>query len=319
MTEPEARRWPALHLAGLEVFPGRRRDAALPVARLPSQGWLELPVALLHGARPGPRVWVSAAVHGDELNGVEVVRQLLSRLDPGQMAGTLIAVPVVNVFGLYGKTRYTPDRRDLNRMFPGSEQGSIASRLASMFMREVVAGSDLGVDLHTGSDHRTNVPQLRYDFRDERLAAPADAFGAELTIHKVAKRGTLRGAAAELGVPVLLWEAGEPQRYESAAIEAGVLGLRRLLAHLGMVEVEDPPGPSTIRLKSTHWVRAPRGGLFRAEVEPGQRVQRGAILGRIGNPLEEPQVVRASRDAYVIGLALGPVLFQGDLVAHLAW
>ncbi len=309
-----------LTVAGFEVPPGQRRDAAIPVARLPSQGWLELPVALVHGARPGPRIWLSAAVHGDELNGIEVVRQTLASLDPSSMAGTVIGVPVVNVFGLYSKSRYTPDRRDLNRMFPGSSRGTIAARLAHLFLKEIVTGCELGVDLHTGSDHRTNVPQLRYDFRDERMRGPATAWGAGLTVHKVPKKGTLRGAAAELGVPVLLWEAGEPLRYEAAAIESGVAGLRRMLAHLGMIDDGPPPAPPTTRLEQTRWIRAPRGGLFRSEVVAGQRVTKGEILGRIGDPLEVPgQPVRSPRDGVVIGLALGPVVFQGDLLAHLGW
>jgi len=316
-----AKAWNDLVIAGTTVEPGQQVETAIRVARLPGQGWLEVPLAVTHGVRPGPRVFVSAAIHGDELNGVETVRQVTHCLDAGRMSGSLVAVPVVNVFGLYAKSRYTPDRKDLNRMFPGSARGTIASRLAHLFMNEVVKGSTLGIDLHTGSDHRTNASQVRYDFRETRLDAVAEAFGAPLIIHKQAKPGTLRGAATKVDVPVLLWEAGEPMRFESRMVESGVEGVLRVMAHLEMIEERfEWPDPTPRRFEHTSWVRARRGGLFRSAVEAGQPVEKGDVIGHVGDALDAAgQPVKAPRGGVVIGAALSPVVFQGDPLAHLAW
>lgn len=236
-----------MQVGGEAVPPGRRRELELPVARLPTDTWLSIPVVVLNGRAPGPTVWLSGAVHGDEINGVEIVRRLARTLDPRRLAGTVIAVPVVNVFGFVNESRSFPDRRDLNRSFPGSTRGSLAARLAHLFMQEVVSRSDDGIDFHTATDHRTNLPQLRCDLDDPETRRCAVAFGAPMTLHSRLRDGSLREAATSRGIPVLLYEGGEPVRFNEWAIRAGVDGALRVLQELGMWDARARHGPSTLR------------------------------------------------------------------------
>ena len=203
-----------VELGGVTVQPGRRASIELPVARLPTRSWVSLPVVVLCGSRPGPTVWVSAAVHGDELLGVEIIRQVMRGIDPRRLSGTILAVPVVNVPGFLAQSRYTPDRRDLNRSFPGSPRGSLASRLAHLFMTEIVARCDAGLDLHTGSNHRENLPQIRCNTDDPTTLAMAEAFAPPVIVHSKLRAGSLRDACAKRGLPVLLLEAGEALRVQ---------------------------------------------------------------------------------------------------------
>jgi hypothetical protein len=309
-----------LRVGDLTAAPGSCVRDALPIARLPTQGWLELPVAILNGAFPGPRVWLSAAVHGDELNGAEIIREIVESTDPTRMAGAVIAVPVVNVFGFAGRSRYTPDRRDLNRSFPGSSRGSLAGRIAELFMREVVMQCDLGIDLHTAAEGRTNLPQVRCDFDDKRLRALGRAFGAPVLLHALPARGTLRRAAQAKGVHVLLYEAGEALRFGRRAIRIGVDGVRRVMQTLGMYEWDVPaPTEAPVELADSRWVRAPRSGLFRSEIRIGDRVRSGQRLGTIGDTLgEASEPVVAPAAGMVVGGTVVPIVHQGDALVHLA-
>ncbi len=174
------------------VEPGQCQRLELPIARLPTHTMLSLPITIVNGVQPGPRLWLSAAIHGDEINGVEMIRQVLAQVDPGQLKGTLIAVPIVNVFGFIEQSRYLPDRRDLNRSFPGSSRGSLASRLAHLFMQEVVSRCTHGIDLHTASQHRTNWPQIRANLQDRETHRCAQAFGTPVIIHAATRDGGAR-------------------------------------------------------------------------------------------------------------------------------
>ena len=233
-------------IGGVRVRAGTVRALELPITRLVTGADVTLPVRVVHGREDGPCIWVNAAIHGDEVVGVEVVRQVMAGLDPKTFRGTLVAVPIVNVLGFMTGDRYLPDRRDLNRSFPGSARGSLASRIAHLMMTEVVAKCEVGIDLHTGSDRRTNLPQVRADLDDPRTRELAAAFGAPVMLHARVRDGSLRHAARESGATVLLYEGGENWRFDEWAIAAGTDGVRRVLGRLGMVDLpdEEPPGPS---------------------------------------------------------------------------
>ncbi len=303
----------------MTVERGERKRLKLPVSRLPTETWLELPVEIVHGAKPGPRMWLSATVHGDELNGVEIIRRVLQKLRPDELAGTIIAVPIVNVFGFINQSRYLPDRRDLNRSFPGSARGSMASRLAHLFMSTVVSQCSYGIDLHTGSNHRTNLPQIRADLSDPETLRIARAFRAPVIVDTHTRDGSLREAASKKGICTLLYEGGEPLRFDQEVITVGVEGILRVMAKLKMRTLDGvrKRRPSLL-LEQTNWVRARRGGVLRLEVELGQIVKHRQRLGVIADSFGEDSVqVRASAAGMVIGLVNNPLVNQGDAVVHI--
>lgn len=309
-----------LEIAGAVVPPGSRRRLDLAVARLPSQTELSLPITVVHGHEPGLRLWLSATIHGDEANGIEIIRQVLARLDPTRLRGTVIAAPIVNIFGFLNQSRYLPDRRDLNRSFPGSPRGSLAARLAHLFMTEIVSHCTHGIDLHTGSHHRKNIAQVRANLRHPVTRRLAKAFSAPVTVHAATRDGSLREAAAQRGIPVLLFEGGEAQRFDAAPIQAGVRGVLRVMDHLGMGGIgRRPPRPAqpSIELESSRWVRARRGGILRLKTRLGEMVEPKQELGVIADSFGEcPVRVRAPFAGLVIGLNLHPLVHQGDAVAH---
>jgi hypothetical protein len=307
-------------IGAVTVAAGSRRALEIPVARLPTDTYLSLPVQVVNGLRPGPTVWLSGAIHGDELNGVEIIRQVLRGLRPRELRGTVIAVPIVNVFGFVSESRYLPDRRDLNRSFPGSPRGSLAAQLAHLFVTEVVRRCDYGIDFHTGSDHRTNLPQLRVDLSDAEVKRMAEAFAAPVTVHAQYRDGSLRSLCSSLGIPLLVYEGGESHRFNDNAIKAGVDGTLRVLAELGMRSSDDlPPPRPTVVVYHSRWERARRGGIARIDVYPGQEVQRGEVLGVLGDALgQQAYAVRASRAGIVLGYTRNPLVNRGDALVHLA-
>ncbi len=306
--------------AGQSVPPATRSQVEVPVGRLPSGTEMPLRVEVLHGARPGPTIFLSGAIHGDEIVGVEIIRQLLERVDERAMSGTLIALPVVNVFGFVAESRYLPDRRDLNRSFPGSARGPLAGRLARIFIDEVVSKSDFGIDFHAGSDDRINLPQIRGNLDDPETRRLAYAFSPPLVVHSKTISGSLREAARKLGKRVLLFEGGEPRRFSPRAVEAGVDGALRTLAALEMTTINDPkPTTPPAESRSTRWVRAPHGGIFRLGVKLGSRVTKGDVLGIISGPMgREAHDVRARISGMIMGHAVNPLVHQGDGLVHIA-
>ena len=311
---------PSFEIGPIRVRPGQAKAVSLPITRLVTGADVDLPVRVVHGREDGPTVWVDAAIHGDEAVGVEVVRQVLAELDPKALRGTLIAVPIVNVLGFMTGDRYLPDRRDLNRSFPGSARGSLASRIAHLMMTEVVAKCDVGIDLHTGSDRRTNLPQIRADLEDSRTRELAEAFAAPVMLHARIRDGSLRAAAREAGATVLLYEAGEAWRMDDWAIAAGVRGVRRVLATLGMTDPvdEEPPAPSLASFRSS-WVRARGTGMLHLEVALGEHVTEGQRLGGLFDSFgKRVRLVQAERSGVVIGRTEAPVVNSGDAVVHVA-
>ena len=282
---------------------------------------ITLTARVIHGLRDGPRLFVSAAVHGDELNGVEIIRRLLNLPRLSRLRGTLVAVPVVNVYGFIGNTRYLPDRRDLNRSFPGTSGGSLASQLAHVFMREVVARCTHGIDLHTGAIHRTNFPQIRGDLSNDEVKRLARAFSAPLVLNAALRDGSLRKAAMEQGVPTLVYEAGEALRFDEAAINVGVRGIVRVMQELGMFGKAKPKPLKAhpVSAASSYWVRSPVGGVSRAYLADGARINEGDQLGTIADPFGEKETAVTAGDAGIlIGRNNLPVVNQGDGLFHIA-
>lgn len=311
---------PTLTISNTLIPAGRKQRLEIPIARLPTQTMLSLPVTVITGIRPGPRLWLSAAIHGDEINGVEIIRRVLAQISPSQLSGTLIAVPIVNVFGFIEQSRYLPDRRDLNRSFPGSPRGSLAARLAHLFMREVVSQCTHGIDLHTASHHRINLPQIRANLTDAETRRCAQAFGAPIMIQSATRDGSLRQAAARRGIPILLYEGGEALRFDREAIAMGVSGILRVMVSLDMYAgaVEAAMIPS-VEVRSTRWIRASHSGILHMGADLGDRVGKKQRLGSISDAFGDKTFeVVAPCDGVVIGCTRNPLVNQGDAIVHVA-
>jgi len=267
---------------------------------------------VVNGVREGPTLCLTAALHGDELNGIEIVRRVLYELDPQQLGGTVIGVPIVNLHGFRRNSRYLPDRRDLNRFFPGAAHGSSASRIAHSFFEQVVRRCDALVDIHTGSFQRTNLPQLRADMKVPAVAGLTSGFTATSVLHSEGEPGTLRRAAVEAGIPAVTLETGEPGRLQENKIAHGTQGIAGLLDHLGMVASASARGaPEPVYYEST-WVRADRGGLLFGAVSLGQRVRTGELLGTVTDPITNVRSeLRAPQDGRVLGMAQNQVVMPG--------
>jgi predicted deacylase len=300
---------------------GTRATVDLPVSILPDHTPVTLSAHVVHGQRDGPVMFVSAAVHGDEVIGVEIVRRLLRTPNLDRLAGTLIAVPIVNTFGFLNHSRYLPDRRDLNRSFPGSARGSLAARLANMFLTEIVGRCDFGIDLHSAAIQRTNLPQIRISPGDADLAAMADAFGAPVILTSKLRDGSLRMAARDCGVPVLLYEAGEGLRFDEMAARAGVYGILRVMRAKGMIAAKGiaRPKAAPVRCQSSSWLRAPAGGLLRAYRQAGDVVAPGEVLGVVADPFGEIEIeVVTDAGGIIIGRTKLPIVNEGDALFHIA-
>ena len=311
----------AFDIAGISVKAGTRRELGLPITRLVTGAEVTLPIVVIHGRQAGPTAWVDAAIHGDEVCGVEIVRRVLADLNPRQIRGTFIAVPIVNVHGFMTRDRYLPDRRDLNRAFPGSPRGSLASQIAHLMMTEVVARCEVGIDLHTGTDHRANLPHIRADLDDPETRKLAEVFGTPVMVHAQLRDGSLRRAASDVGARVLVMEGGEAWRWDSMSIATGVSGVRRVLAHIGMIDPDltMTGGLEPLESRKTSWARARRSGILQVYVPLGAQVTTGDLLGEIfdlfGNRIGG---VRAPLSGVLIGRSESPLVNRGDAVAHVA-
>lgn len=302
------------------VSPGTRANVDLPVADLYTSTSLHMPVQVICGRKAGPVLFVSAAIHGDELNGVEIIRRLLKRKTLQSIRGTLLAVPIVNVHGFLDQSRYLPDRRDLNRSFPGSPKGSIAARLANLFIKQIVSKADYGVDLHTGAINRSNLPQIRANLDDPETLDLAKTFGVPVIINSDIRDGSLRACASDRGMPVLIYEAGEALRFDEVSIRAGLRGILNVMRHIGMLpKRKDAKQVTPVIAKSTSWVRAPDSGIVSAKIKLGKSVRKGQRLALISDTLgDKEEYVIAPFDGIVIGQDNLPLAHEGDALFHLA-
>ena len=312
----------AFRICGNTIEPGTRSTLELPFGRLYTHSPVTMPVHVICGKQYGPRLFISAAIHGDEINGVEIIRRLLNSKSLHRLRGTLIAVPIVNVHGLINHSRYLPDRRDLNRSFPGSETGSLAARLAHLFMQEIVSQSTHGIDLHTGAIHRENLPQIRANLEDEETRRLANAFNVPVIISSNLRDGSLREAANEQGIPMLLYEAGEALRFDEVSIKAGVRGILNVMRALDMLSPLRSRRSAQrlpIVAKSSSWVRASDSGILRSHVKLGDRVDKEMCLGVVANPFGESQSeVLSPASGIIIGKTNLPLVNEGDALYHIA-
>lgn len=311
-----------LVIAGEEIRPGQSRIVDVPLPDLYMHTALSMPVEVIRGRRPGPVLFVSAAVHGDEINGVEIIRRIVKSKSLRSLRGTLLAVPVVNVYGFLNQSRYLPDRRDLNRCFPGSNEGSLAARLANLFMSEVVRHCTHGIDLHTAAIHRDNLPQIRADLSNSEVEAMAMAFEAPVVVNSGLIAGSLRHAAQEKDVPIVVYEAGEALRFNELAIRAGVKGVLAVMRRIGMLTSRRKRRVNeSFVARSSSWVRAPQSGIFRMLVPMGTSVSKGDLLGMVAAPYgrgdSETEVV-ASSSGIIIGRSNLPLVNEGEALFHIA-
>ncbi|MDE2446235.1 MAG: succinylglutamate desuccinylase/aspartoacylase family protein [Alphaproteobacteria bacterium] len=309
------------HIGGQQVEAGSRKTVELEVSLLANSTRMNLPVHVVHGARPGPTMFASGVIHGDEIQGVEIIRRILAALKVEHMAGTLLAVPIVNSFGFLNHSRYMPDRRDLNREFPGSERGSLASLLAELFFTDVVKRAQFGIDFHTAALHRSNLPQIRIAPEDKDLAALAEAFSPPVILTSKLRDGSLRQCAKAEGIKVLLYEGGEALRFDEAAIDVAVKGTLRMMQAIGMID-DAPKAPghhAPVQSSSSTWLRAPDGGILHSVRRAGDRVGKGEPVGVISDPLGAVQVpVLAEDDGIIIGRTNLPIVNRGDALFHVA-
>nr|WP_246261471.1 succinylglutamate desuccinylase/aspartoacylase family protein [Alteromonas ponticola] len=309
-------------IGGVSVAPGESAKIQLDMPPLYTATHMSIPVYVKRGKRPGPTLFVSAAIHGDELNGIEIVSRLISSKSIEKLRGTLIAVPIVNVYGVLAQSRYLPDRRDLNRSFPGSKKGSLASRLAHLFFNEIISKCDYGIDLHTGAIHRSNLPQIRANLDDLEVLEMAKAFGIPVLLNADIRDGSLRQAASDAGVKILLYEAGQALRYDEFSIRAGVRGVINTMRHLGMLNKSRSKGHDIRRFiaRESGWVRASESGFVNHLAQLGDHVYKGDILATIADPFgDHRDNIVCPAEGVVIGKQNIPLTQEGEAIYHIAY
>lgn len=311
----------ALSINGTPVAPGSAVTVELPLPNLYTHTPMRLPVRVIRGRTDGPCLLVNAALHGDEINGVEIIRRLLAMPLLRRLRGTVVAVPVVNVLGFLSHSRYLPDRRDLNRSFPGSDQGSLAARLASLFLTELFSKATHGIDLHTGAIHRANLPQIRANLAVPAVQAMAEAFGAPVILDSdKLVDGSLRKVAFERGIPYIVYEAGEALRFDELSIRAGVRGVVAVMRQLGMLPtVRSGRRLPAVIARQSSWMRAPQSGIVRAARALGTWIEQDQALAWIGDPFGESDApVRARFAGIVVGRINLPLVNEGEALFHIA-
>lgn len=305
-------------LNGTQILPGEEKKISIGIAKLPSRSALEINITVSRSVHEGPVLLLMGAMHGDEINGTEVVRRMIESQWHRPVRGTTICIPIINIYGFISSSRYVPDGKDVNRSFPGNPRGSLASRVAHYLTRDVIPKIDYGVDFHTGGASRVNYPQIRGVLSDPDVVNMARAFNAPFTIDARYRPGSLRQWAARRGKKILVYEGGESGRFDELAIAEGIEGTLRLMQYLNMRD-DAPPAPSPTRtIRHTSWVRAAYSGIFLTSVAPGQEVDRGQELGTLNDPYGDfRQPIRSTTAGFVVGLNQNPVVHQGDALMHI--
>ena len=310
-----------LILGGALIEPGQVREIHLPITEAANARPVILPITVIRGSQDGPTVFMTAAVHGDELNGTAILRNLYARIKPERLRGTLILIPIVNMLGFLTGSRYMPDRRDLNRVFPGEPDGNMPQRVAYKLFHEILRYADVGIDFHTAAVSRENYPHLRGDMKNALVRKYAKAFGCPVIIDQKGIRGTLRHAATDHGIPTLLFEGGTANRFQRPIVQAGVKGTMTFLRNLGMIRKKPDSEhklPFQVIVKKTTWIRAERGGLLELRCTPGSLVYRGEPLAIIANPLgKDAQPVPSPVTGLVIGSTMSPLVNPGMPLVHM--
>lgn len=310
-----------LVIGGEEIKPGKRKTIYLPMPKLYDWTPMTLPVHVIRGKEDGPTLCITAAIHGDEINGVEIIRRLLKRKGLRHIKGTIIALPIVNVYGFLYQQRYLMDRRDLNRSFPGSAKGSLAGMLADIICKKILSKVTHVIDLHTGSNHRFNLPQIRANLDIPGIESLALAFNVPVILHSTLRDGSMREYANDQNIPILLYEAGEALRFDELSIRMGINGILGVMGALGMI------APSTFRVKTciptisrdSYWIRAPISGILRHVKKIGNKINKDQILAIIANPTSQEEFkLRSPLSGIVIGENMLPLVHAGQALFHIA-
>ena len=306
---------------GKEIAPGSNAQVNLYVSRLPSGNRINIQANVFRSLNDGPTVLILGGVHGDEINGIQIVQRMLFNQAFNELkAGSVIAIPLLNVFGFIHFSRDVPDGKDVNRSFPGSSTGSLASRTASVLTKKILPVVDIAIDLHTGGASRYNYPQIRYSKKDERAFDLGQTFGAPYLIQKPWISKSFRKTANLLGISVLVYEAGESTRLDGFSIDMGVAGIKRTLHSLGMLDNAPPANHTTHSCNTTGWVRASEAGLFMWNKESGSYVRKGELLGIIQSPQgDRTKRIIAKKDGHIIGHNNASVVHNGDALFHVAY
>lgn len=309
----------------IEIKCGERLRVNLDMGSIYDFTDVKMPIEVIRGKKDGPTLFISSTIHGDELNGIEITRRLLARKELKNICGMLIVIPIVNIFGFNDRSRYLPDRRDLNRCFPGIKNGSLTSQVAYKFMREIVLKSDFGIDLHTGSFNRCNHPQIRADLSDKGALKMAQAFGAPVIINSNLRDGSLRAAVVSENIPMILFEVGEALRFDENGIKIGVEGILNVMKEIGMISKKvskkewEPRRKKTFLALSSSWLRAPRSGVNIPKIKLGTVVKKGDTISEISNPFgDHKTAIRAHESGMLIGMSLLPLVNKGDALFHIA-
>ncbi|NND05705.1 MAG: succinylglutamate desuccinylase/aspartoacylase family protein [Saprospiraceae bacterium] len=307
-------------LNGIEVQAGSSTSLGLYMGRLPSGAKISVKTYVYAGEQEGPTALLLAGLHGDEINGVEILRRAMDKgLFDNILRGNIIVIPILNIYGFINFSREVPDGKDVNRSFPGTMTGSLASRVARILTKRVLPLVDFGVDFHTGGDNRFNYPQIRYSRKDVEAQVLAEAFATPYLLEKGLISKSLRKVAKDMDVPMLVFEGGEALRLDGFVIESALKGIERLLANKGLIESNLPTAPSLVFRKSS-WIRATDAGIFIWSKKSGTKISKGEVLGSILDPSGQVRVaVTASRDGYILGHNNTPVVHQGDALFHVGY
>lgn len=307
-------------IGGESVSPGENKLLKISIDRLPTGTLIDIPVYVFNSKNPGPTLLIQAGLHGDEINGIEIVRRMLAEKLFKINKGAVIAVPILNIFGFIHFSRDVPDGKDVNRSFPGSKTGSMASRIAYHYVNEIMHQIDVAIDLHTGGGQRHNFPQIRYSQEDKQSAKLATVFDAPITFPSKLIKGSFRNAAYRMNKPTLVYEAGESMRFDDFSIAEGISGILRILCYFGMVSGSntdlEKPGKTTY-LERRKWLRAPTAGMFVPKVLNGTQIQKGNILGLVSDIYgKKTRLIKAPISGCIICINHQAVVNQGDALFH---
>lgn len=302
---------------GIEIVPGEEKKIDVNIAKLPSASSIDTSIIVSRSKKDGPVLLLMGGLHGDEINGVEIVRRIIHEKINKPLIGTVICIPILNVYGFIHFSRYVPDGKDVNRSFPGNKNGSLAARVAHYLLKDIIPQIDYGIDFHTGGADLSNYPQVRCVFKDEESLALSKAFAAPFLINSPFRPNSLRQAASKLGKKVIVYEGGESSRFDQYAIDEGVRGAKRVMRYLKMHAKAQEPTHDSVIITSSSWVRAKQSGLFHSLVHYGQAVTKNQQLGYITDPFgQEKNMVKSGANGYVVGLNNNPLVHRGDAVVH---
>ncbi|MHA7128681.1 succinylglutamate desuccinylase/aspartoacylase family protein [Algoriphagus namhaensis] len=303
---------------GEEVLPGETKRITVNIAKLPSHSSIDVSITVSRALEDGPVLLLSGGLHGDEINGVEIVRRIIEKGLNIPKTGTTICIPIINVYGFIHFSRYVPDGKDVNRSFPGNKNGSLAARVAYFLMQEIIPKIDYGIDFHTGGADRTNYPQVRAMMNDVENEDLAKAFGAPFMLHSKYRPKSLRQAAGKRGKRILVYEGGESSRFDEFAIKLGIDGAMRLMHHLKMTDLNPPMDFESLRINKSSWIRAKASGLLQTKLKSGQTIKKNQVVGYITDPFGDFKIpIKSPASGFIIGLNNNPILHQGDAVMHI--